>query len=494
MPDENHLEQTFSDSSINVADLIDHNYVVICDTNVYLGLYRFSPDYANFALECLNSVQTKIILPYTVKVEYLRHYQSLFRKRQGTIENSISDTMDLINKQNKSLRNSCATLTTRHFPEADELLIKIDEKYNTLKTMLTDYFDEHSVLTLIRDSWTGDPVSSFVQGLITNTQLANDFSREDIYDICEEGENRYKREIPPGYKDGKQKDGIRKYSDLILWKEVIRYAKQKQTNIIFVTDDVKPDWWNIDNGRYEFLPQLVKEFEKNTKIRASQNEGDCGSPMKIVPFISTDFYDAVSSSMGIEKSDIIDQALRITDEDYITDIESDAFDSISETLKYSGFEYVDESTLTYICSEGIDEWDIEDYELETFSMVDRDDDQISYELVYNVQMCGNSYDYWGRDEESHEEILSPAYRYGVEGQLKILVTRTVNILMDFESSNDFDSAKIISGDFHETEYHSFDTDQEEVPDAYDTCPDCGRPINHENDGGDGFCIDCSPNH
>ena len=29
---------------------------------------------------------------------------------------------------------------------------------------------------------------------------------------------------------------------------------------------------------------------------------------------------------------------------------------------------------------------------------------------------------------------------------------------------------------------------------YTTCLDCGRPISFENDGGNGFCIDCAPEH
>ena len=29
---------------------------------------------------------------------------------------------------------------------------------------------------------------------------------------------------------------------------------------------------------------------------------------------------------------------------------------------------------------------------------------------------------------------------------------------------------------------------------YTSCPDCGKPISHENDGGNGFCTDCAPEH
>lgn len=193
MANDNEITSGFSDASVNIAKLIADNYIIVCDTNVYLGLYRFSPDFANFALDCLRKIQAHIMIPYTVKIEYDKHYHALFKRRQGKIENSIEDTMNLIEKQQNKLKNSCATLITRQFPGADELQDKIDEKYDELKTMLTSYFEQRSVLTLIQDSWTSDVVKEFVQKLIDDKQIMQDFTRDEIYKICEEGEKDIKR-------------------------------------------------------------------------------------------------------------------------------------------------------------------------------------------------------------------------------------------------------------------------------------------------------------
>ncbi|MCY9339740.1 PIN domain-containing protein [Bacillus haynesii] len=492
MANDNEITSGISDASVNIAKLIEDNYVIVCDTNVYLGLYRFSPDFANFALDCLRKIQAHIMIPYTVKIEYDKHYQALFKRRQGKIYNSIEDTMNLIEKQQNKLKNSCATLITRQFPGADELQDKIDEKYDELKTMLTDYFEQRGVLTLIQEnSWTSDVVKEFVQKLIDDKQIMQDFTRDEIYKICEEGEKRYKKEIPPGYKDGKNKDGIRKYSDLILWKEVLQFAKEKQRNIIFVTDDVKADWWNHKKDKVEFLSELYKEFAKDTKKRKSENGGVAGPSMKIVPFVSADFYEAVSRSMNVPKTDAVEQALKITDKDYINMIEYSAFEAIHDTLKYSGLEYVDESELTYIGSSGIKEWHIDSYELDSFTMVERVEDQIIYELIYYVEMSSHSCDYRERDDHTKEDIVSYEYKYRVMGQLTISVVRTVDMFMNFEDSDDFDSAEIVTGDFEES---SFIYDDDIVPDAYSICPDCSRKINIENDGGNGFCSNCAPNH
>jgi len=143
----------------------------------------------------------------------------LFKHRENVIKNSIKDTLVLIETQRKKLKNSCATLITRQFPEAENLQDDIDNKYDELRDILTEFLNERRVLTLIQDSWENDIVKEFVEELIKNNQLMNDFSRDEIYSICSEGEKRYKKEIPPGFKDFKGKDGISKYSDLILWKE-----------------------------------------------------------------------------------------------------------------------------------------------------------------------------------------------------------------------------------------------------------------------------------
>ena len=79
-------------------------------------------------------------------------------------------------------------------------------------------------------------------------------TQEEIFLWCEEGQGRYKKEIPPGFKDAKDKDGVRKYGDLIIWKEMLKFALKQSKNIIFITDDVKADWWETqDNKKFSTL-------------------------------------------------------------------------------------------------------------------------------------------------------------------------------------------------------------------------------------------------
>ena len=93
------------------------------------------------------------------------------------------------------------------------------------------------------------------------------YKQEEIKDIYEECERRYKLRIPPGYKDAEEKKGWEKYGDAILWSQIINYAKDKKSAIIFVTGEDKPDWWNPETeSKNDSQPDydLIKEFASKT--------------------------------------------------------------------------------------------------------------------------------------------------------------------------------------------------------------------------------------
>lgn len=92
-------------------------------------------------------------------------------------------------------------------------------------------------------------------------------TQEEIYAWCDEGEKRYKDQTPPGFMDAKKKDSVRNYSDLILWKEILKYAKTEAKAVVFVTDDVKADWWeSTDDGNTAFHHKLLEEFSRQGRV------------------------------------------------------------------------------------------------------------------------------------------------------------------------------------------------------------------------------------
>ena len=85
---------------------------------------------------------------------------------------------------------------------------------------------------------------------IMESKTGEKYTQEWIKEVEKDGEKRYTNNTPPGFNDSSKKEsrcykGIKyqqKFGDLIIWKDIIRKAKEdKIKNVIFVTSDGKRD-------------------------------------------------------------------------------------------------------------------------------------------------------------------------------------------------------------------------------------------------------------
>ena len=456
-----------------IKELIKNNYIIVLDTNVLLSIYRYSPEFSEFALNCLSTVKKTIVLPATVRLEYEKHYRSEFSKMEKRIASAGKETENQIKLAKDRILDSCAGLDRLQYQDIDILKKQLENKMNAVMEVLSDFFEDHEALNLIQHFWAGkDNLKILINDIEKSGNIMTSPSQEDIYKWCDEGVSRYKKEIPPGFKDAKRKDGVRKFSDLILWQELLRYAKRENISVVFVTDDVKADWWQTDdNGNKQFHTKLVEEFKKTGN--------------QIVPMTSLPFFNDISKDYGIEKTDVVEIALNMTDEDYYRRIKDRVFETVEEDLIYGAIVYIDEDS-AHICSEGISEFEIMNYEFIRAERVDREKDVVGYEFTYNVNLTGTSYDYWGKDEDTKELIFSSGRDHTFEGMIIVRVERETAIFYDFRNDNGFELTQIIDGNIREIEY----CDRIEPPGEFGYCPNCGEPLNMDNDAGTGFCIAC----
>lgn len=465
---------------MDIKTLVESNdYVIALDTNVLLNIYRYSPEFSEFALNCIRAVKNYIVLPATVRLEYGKHCRAEFAKMQGRVQNAGNETTDQIKRSKDKVLATCDRLERLQFPDVEDLRSSLSAKLDEVQTALENFFADRGSLNFVAHSWNNN---DYVQALVSEWDQANAImqspTQEDIYAWCEEGENRYKKDVPPGFKDAKNKDGVRKYSDLILWKELLRFAAKEKKHIVFVTDDVKADWWELINGNKHFHQKLLTEF-----IKTGQ---------QIIPFVSHEFYSEISTAFAIEKTDVVELALRMTDVDYCNKIADEVYDCIVDSLVDSGTAYIDDST-AHIGSEGIEELEITAHEFISAERIDRDDDIVTYQFKFQVTAEGTSYEYWGKDEDTKTVIRSCGTDHVFEGILTVEVQRAADIYLDFEDDRSFDEVEIVSGDLKETAFNErWDMDSLE-PGELGYCPDCGCPLNIENDAG-GFCINCIAKH
>jgi hypothetical protein len=113
----------------------------------------------------------------------------------------------------------------------------------------------------IADWTTVDPVSSLYRDVFTKNRILPDPRDRDSF--LSELKARYENQQPPGYKDkGKADGGV---GDLLIWKSIIELGKDKEKNVVFVSNETKHDWV-YRSKEQPLMPrvELLHEFHRCT--------------------------------------------------------------------------------------------------------------------------------------------------------------------------------------------------------------------------------------
>lgn len=216
--------------------------------------------------------------------------------------------------------------------------------------------------------------------------------------------------------DAEKKDGIDKYSDLILWEEIINFSKLNNCDIIFVTNDNKEDWFN---GKEEFRSDLQKEFADRTN-------------KKIYSYNSKDFFDIISKEYSIPKSEPIDCILDATNIEYCDRISDKVFETVISDIECKIEDLIN--------ADGDTEVDINDFEYNDCNKIISFENRIEYYLSYSIKANAITQEYLGRDDDTKEEIFSPYNNYEISGTVEIKAIRIKNIDVDFAKDDSFNSS------------------------------------------------------
>ena len=82
-----------------------------------------------------------------------------------------------------------------------------------------------------------------------------------------EGLRRVEERLPPGYMD-KKKGDKGAAGDYLVWEQVLLEAARRREDVLFVTGDVKEDWWREEGGeRRGPRLELVQELQRRAGVR-----------------------------------------------------------------------------------------------------------------------------------------------------------------------------------------------------------------------------------
>lgn len=256
--------------------------IFILDANVILDIFRTPKEMSSDLMQIFEylSKEDRLWVPYQAALEYqqnlLGEIEDQVEKRYSLVKQHIESVK---NNACKKLKSSLADLkmAERHFfIDPDQLVAEAEECFGKLFDKLEELRHQHindAVYDELRDK-----LDHILNGKIGLPPESQDWL-DDIYD---EGEKRYKKGIPPGFGDMKKSEdkayvynGLsfkRKYGDLILWKQIIKKARESDNfkYIAFVTGDInKGDWWWLSGTKsipVGPVPELIREISSEADV------------------------------------------------------------------------------------------------------------------------------------------------------------------------------------------------------------------------------------
>ncbi len=219
------------------------------DANVLLNIYRYTPKTRETLLEILNQLQERLWLPHQAAYEY-------HQNRLEVITHQLHAYAEIEKKLDESLKKLETELRgfQRHpFVDVDQVLETLKRAMKRAKSHLQHARANHPDL-LVSDDLREELVELF------EDKVGEPFPTAELERIYKQSEQRFKQDIPPGFEDLGKK-GSKKYGDVVLWFQLIEFAKAKQKPLIFTTDDRKEDWWLKHDGRtIGPRPELIQEM------------------------------------------------------------------------------------------------------------------------------------------------------------------------------------------------------------------------------------------
>lgn len=256
------------------------NAVIVFDSSALLDFYYIPKHTRGKIFDSLFETELKkrLWIPSHVQFEYMKNREKTIQK--PIIENYkplkdehikiIIDSISLIENKCNDLKDKTRKDDKHPYLEQSE----IDKYTNKISAFRKDTEEFKCAITKqieakekeISDLHLNDDVYAAINKSFI---VGKEFPFEKIIDITKEGKHRYEFLIPPGYKDLKDKKGTQIFGDLIIWKQILEFSKEKRKPILFICNDLKEDWCYIEEKEKRILSpreELIKEIFDYSKV------------------------------------------------------------------------------------------------------------------------------------------------------------------------------------------------------------------------------------
>ena len=267
----------YSDYSEDEYKNIWKNSIIVVDSNILLNFYRYSEETRNNIFKILEKLKDRLWIPYQVGKEFFDNKNKVMvnsYNEYDTLNTALRKKIQEAKEETNKRKNNQLNCKIEINNILDTTMKQIEEMLNKEKISKKPKFEKNAIERRMLD--------------LFNDSIGEKIDGDEFEKMKQEGIRRFEQEIPPGYKDDQKEEN----GDYYIFYSMIKEAKDKNKDIIFITDDVKEDWFNIINGeKHGGRNELLNEFYKE-------------SNQLLIIYTSDGFMEAYNKNLG---KDLVDE-------------------------------------------------------------------------------------------------------------------------------------------------------------------------------------------
>jgi hypothetical protein len=232
------------------ADALWDDCLFVPDTNTLLNLYRYNETTRQEYLTVFKGLQERLWIPAQVAEEFMRGRESV----KAAAAQPYKAAMDFVQNFADSIER---TLKSHYAVDVKELVSLAGKSVEPLKERLKELDTDHPKFFAL------DTISAEVERLFQD-RTGKPYGPGRLLKLMTKGEARFLQLIPPGYVDFANKtanSSPNRFGDYILWCQVLGHAKKTKKSIVFITGDMKEDWYlSVSGSPRGPRPELLQEM------------------------------------------------------------------------------------------------------------------------------------------------------------------------------------------------------------------------------------------
>ncbi|MGW3913235.1 PIN domain-containing protein [Streptomyces sp. NPDC005070] len=230
-------------------------YTIVIDTNVLLDLYRFTPVARQELLDVLKKVRERLWVPHQVSKEYFsRRVDAL--KDQLDLFDSVPRELKVLHDKAISQVNTFARRCSLSGEDKNALIAPLQQALASV----VDEINRHRAsldLTLEKVA-SEDPILESLAAIL-DERTGGPFTSDEEKTLLQTYSERAAAKIPPGYRDSGKSENA--HGDYFIWEQMIRNCIETKKPTLFITSDVKDDWFHKAAGiTVGARPELISEM------------------------------------------------------------------------------------------------------------------------------------------------------------------------------------------------------------------------------------------